>query len=123
MSRRTDRIAEQLRAELARLLRAEATDPRVQGVTLTRVDVSPDLRNATVFWSHLDADEPDGEAPIREGLASAASFLRSRLAHELPTKRVPVLQFEHDPSLALGTRTLSLLRTLNVARESDAEEE
>ena len=49
MSRRTERIAEQLRAEIARILREEATDPRTRLVTLTRVDVAPDLSNALVF--------------------------------------------------------------------------
>ena len=51
MSRRTERIADQLRSEIARVLREEATDPRTRLVTLTRVDVSPDLGNALVFWT------------------------------------------------------------------------
>jgi ribosome-binding factor A len=118
LSRRTERIGEQLRAELARLLREEATDPRLGLVTLTRVDVSPDLRNARVWWSRMDASDA-GEAEraeadlrTREGLESAAGFLRGRLARLMPTKRVPELSFRHDPSLALGTETLSLLREL-----------
>ena len=117
MSRRTERIAEEVRGEIARLLREEVTDPRIGLVTLTRVDVAPDLRSALLFWSCLDA-AADGPAPperIRDaeaGLASASAFLRRRLARALPTRRVPELRFRHDPSLALGSETLALLREI-----------
>ncbi len=59
MSRRTERIAEQLRKELARVLREDVTDPRVRLVTLTRVDVSPDLAQALVFWSSIAVKESE----------------------------------------------------------------
>ncbi len=112
MSRRTERVGEQVRGEIARLLRAEVTDPRIGLVTITRVDVSPDFANAVVFWSPLGAsDEAQVEAAGR-GLASAAGFLRSGLARALRLRRVPELRFRHDPSLALGARTLELLRSL-----------
>lgn len=113
MSRRTERIASQLLAELARLLRQEVTDPRVGLVTLTRVDVAPDLSNAMVYWSGLDAGSEVDVGRVEEqeeGLASAASFLRRRAARELPLKRMPELRFRYDPSLVLGSRTLSVLR-------------
>lgn len=117
MTRRTERIGEQIRAELARLLREEVTDPRVGLVTLTRVDVSPDLRNARVYWSALHADaerdpREDAAGETALGLASAAGFLRRRLARLLHLKRVPELRFVHDPSLALGSETLNLIRGL-----------
>jgi ribosome-binding factor A len=114
MSRRTERVSEQVRAELARLLREEVSDPRIGLVTLTRVDVSPDFGNASVFWSALPAknDPKDREQRTQQGLARAASFLRRRLAEELPLRRVPELHFRHDPSLALGSETLGLLREI-----------
>ena len=111
MTRRTERIAGELLAELSRLLREEVTDPRVGLVTLTRIDVAPDLTHALVFWSALDV-EP-GEDRIEQhqaGLESAAPFLRRRIASALPLKRSPELRFRYDPSLVLGTRTLSVLR-------------
>ena len=119
MSRRSERVSEQVRAELARLLRVEVTDPRIGLVVLHRVDVSPDLRNARVFWSALSVAAPGAsgaaapEAQVQAGLDSAASFLRRRLAHLLPLRRVPELRFQHDPSVALGARTLAQLKTLN----------
>ena len=113
MTRRTERVAEQIRAELARLLRAEISDPRIGLVTLTRIDVSPDLRNAYVFWSRLDTADGAALRESGEGLESAAAFARRRLAQLLPIKRVPALEFRYDPSLRMGDRTLAALRGLD----------
>jgi len=119
VSRRTERVGEQIRAELARLLREEVADPRIGLVTLTRVDLAPDFGNARVFWSSLPragkASEEESARQLErteEGLLHAASFLRRRLAEELPIRRAPELHFRHDPSLAKGSETLSLLREL-----------
>jgi ribosome-binding factor A len=112
MSRRTERIAEQLRAELARLLREEVTDPRIGLVTLTQVDVSPDLSNARVYWSVVKSEDSDAVSANLAGLESAAGFLRHRLAQLLDLKRVPELRFRFDPSLAHGDATLALLREI-----------
>jgi len=121
VSRRTERVGEQIRAELARLLREEATDPRIGLVTLTRVDVAPDLSNARVFWSAVAPPRaPDAgaapEAATQAGLDSAAGFLRSRLARALGLRRMPELHFLYDPSLAAGAHTLALLRELRDGR-------
>jgi ribosome-binding factor A len=113
MSRRTERIAEQIRSELARVLREEATDPRLSLVTITEVDVAPDLGNAVVFWSALDVEGKVDLDQVQAGLESAASFCRRRLARELPLRRMPELRFRHDPSLEQGTRTLALLREIS----------
>ena len=113
MTRRTERIAEQLRGEIARVLREEASDPRVELVTLTRVDVAPDLSNAVVFWSAMVVKGGATPEEIQDGLDSAAGFVRKHLARELPLRRMPELRFRHDPSLALGSETLNLLRTLD----------
>jgi ribosome-binding factor A len=115
VTRRTERVGEEIRAELARLLREEVADPRIGLVTLTRVDVSPDFANARVFWSAVPEPGGDVEADLERterGLAHAAAFLRRRRAAALPLRRAPELQFRHDPSLALGSDTLSLLREI-----------
>jgi ribosome-binding factor A len=111
-SRRLERVGEQLREEIARALREEVADPRVKLVTILRVDASPDLRNALVFWSRLETDQSPPLDDVAAGLASAAPFLRRRLAHDLPLKRMPELRFRHDPAIELGDQTLSLLREL-----------
>ncbi len=131
MTRRTDRIAGEIQAELARLLREEVTDPRVGLVTLTRVDVAPDLSNALVYWSALDPEidataEPDAAAERiakhQSGLESAAQFLRHRAAGALPLRRMPALRFRYDPSLALGGRTLAVLREVAPHEAPDADD-
>lgn len=112
MTRRTERIASELQALLARLLREDVADPRIGLVTLTRVDVAPDLTHAIVFWSALDTPQGDALETRQAGLESAAPFLRRRAARELSLKRMPEIRFRYDPSLALGHRTLDLLREL-----------
>ncbi len=112
MSRRSERVAGELQAEVARILRDEVTDPRIRMVTITRVDVAPDLSHALVFWSALDTDEEDEVLAVAEGLDSAAAFVRRRLARALPLRRVPELRFRYDPSLVLGSQTLALLGSL-----------
>jgi len=113
VTRRTERIAEQVRAELARLLREETTDPRIKLVTLLAVDVSPDLRNARVWWSTLQTDDPEAAEPVQEGLESAAAFLRRGLARSLPLKRVPALEFRYDPSIVRGAEMMALIREVD----------
>jgi ribosome-binding factor A len=121
VSRRTERIGEQIRAEVARLLREEVTDPRIGLVTIVRVDVAPDLSNARVFWSLVGgADDGGALDPTARGLASASPFLRKRLSRALTTKRVPELRFEHDPSLADGSDLLGLMAELAREREARA---
>ena len=121
MSIRTQRIAEQIRGELARLLREETSDPRIGLLTLTRVKVSPDLSSALIFWSPLDIEAETDPDEIAQGLESAAGFLQRRIGAELPLRRTPRLSFRFDPSLARGARTLALLRSLPEIREASTE--
>jgi ribosome-binding factor A len=115
LSRRTERIAVEIRNEVARLLREEATDPRIGLVTITRVDVAPDLSNAVLHYSVMDAEADDAVTveSVDDGLHSAAAFLRRRAARNLHLKRMPELRFRYDPSLSLGSRTLSVLREID----------
>lgn len=115
MTRRTERVSEEIRAELARLLHEEATDPRLRFVTLTRVDLSPDFARADVFWSTVEDAHVASADQVATALEHAAGFLRHRLAVALPLRRTPSLHFRHDPSLAAGDRALAILREL--ARE------
>ena len=116
MSIRTERIGEEIRGELSRLLREEVSDPRVGLVSLTRVEVAPDLTTAAIFWSSLEGDDAEHLEQVEDGLASAAAFLRRRLAKELSLRRTPELHFRHDPSLARGAEMLALLRELDEKR-------
>ena len=100
------------RSEIAQVLRERVTDPRVGMLTITHVDVAPDMRSALVLWSALDPRGPDDVETASRGLESAAPFVRRELAQRLPLKRMPELRFRHDPSLEKGSEMLSLLREI-----------
>ncbi len=124
MSLRNERIAEQIRAELAKLLREEVSDPRIGLVTLTRVKLSPDLSTAAVFWSPLDIQGEIVLEEVSRGFESAAGFLRGRMAAELSLRKTPALSFRYDSSIEEGSRTLALLRSLpELQRDEDEEQE
>jgi ribosome-binding factor A len=116
MSRRTERLAPQILGEIARVLREEISDPRIGFVTLTRVDVAPDLSHAAVFWSSVEA--PAREEEIQRGLASAAPYVRRSLARALQLRRTPELRFRHDPSLELADRTRKILGEIDDTQRS-----
>lgn len=98
---RTRRVAELVHRELATLIAQEVKDPRIRELTVTAVDVSPDLRQAKVFVTKLGIQEQQAEtvlAPLRR----AAGFLRRRLGEHVELKRVPALQFFYDSSVERG---------------------
>ena len=105
--RRVERVGQLLREEMARLLRRELNDPRVERVTITGVDVTPDLRHAKVHVRTLGDETPVEEAI--EGLESAAGYLRGALGKELRLRRIPEFQFEADRTLERAMRIESLL--------------
>jgi ribosome-binding factor A len=86
-------------------------DPRIGFVTVTGVDTSPDLRQATVYVSVLGS-EKKREATIA-GLQSSHGVLQSRVNRELRLKRTPQLTFEYDPTVERGARLSQLIDELN----------
>ena len=114
--RRPDRVAEAIREEVATFLAEGAKDPRIRAfVTVTAVDVTRDLRHATVFVSLL-GDEADKQSTL-EGLASVASHLRSRLGRSLRLRSAPEIHFRTDQSVAHATRIEQLLAQIRTERE------
>jgi ribosome-binding factor A len=108
---RSDRVADQLRAEIAQLLSREVHDPGVGFVTLTRVHVSPDLQMARVYYTSL-GDEAGRRATVR-ALERATPFLRRQIGGRLRLKRVPELTFTYDESIAGQDRIEQLLNELH----------
>ncbi len=106
---RTLRIGEQIRRELAELLRNEVKDPRVADVTLLDVRVSRDLGHAKVYYSTLE-DEPRQLAEIQEGLEHAAGFLRGRLGRRMHVRTVPQLHFVYDETEKKAAALEALIR-------------
>lgn len=102
------RINPQLQRELAGLIVEELTDPRVAGVSITEVDVSPDLRNATVRVTSLGTDA-ELEQSVR-ALGNAAPLLRKGLGARLRVRYVPQLHFRADTRGREADRLTRLIR-------------
>jgi ribosome-binding factor A len=103
------RVNEALREVLSEGI-GELKDPRIGFVTVTGVDTSPDLRQATVYVSVLGA-EKKREATLA-GLQSSHGVLQSRVNQELRLKRTPQLTFEYDPTIERGVRLSRLIDEL-----------
>jgi ribosome-binding factor A len=104
---RSRRVADQIGRELAVVLIEEVDDPRLRGLTVSGVDLSPDMRNATVFVT-LPAD---GEVPAAlAALDHARGLLRRRLGQRVRLKYLPALRFVHDTTLDRAERIERLLR-------------
>lgn len=108
-SRRTERVSHSIRDVLADLLRREVKDPRVATVTVSKVEVTPDLRYARVFFSCLG--EPERRDSARRGLESAAGLLRGQIAKQLHLRYAPELRFVVDDSFEHAEHISALLRT------------
>ena len=115
--RRPDRVAEAIREGVATFLADGAKDPRIRGfVTVTAVDVTRDLRHATVFVSVMGDD--DAVKATFVGLASAALHLRSLLGKSLRLRNAPEIFFKADESIARASRIEQLLAQVRSERES-----
>jgi ribosome-binding factor A len=112
---RPDRVADQLRAELADLLAREVHDPGIGFVTLTRVQVTPDLQQARVFFTALGPTgaEARTRANTERALHRAAPFLRRQIGSRLRLKRVPELTFVYDESIQGQDRIEQLINELH----------
>lgn len=107
---RKERVGEAMRDVIAELLAREIKDPRVGMVTLTAVDVSPDLRHARVYFSCL-GDEAE-RARSLAGMRSAAGFIKVQLARHLRLRYAPELTFLLDSSMEQADRMASLLKEI-----------
>jgi ribosome-binding factor A len=122
-NRRSERVAEAIRVEVATFLTEGAKDPRIVGfVTVTGVEVTHDLRHAKVFVSVMGTEKE--QRTTLEGLASLAPHLRSRLAKSLKLRFAPELEFRHDPSVERAARIETLLAQVKSERlELEGEQE
>jgi len=108
---RPDRVADLIRAELAMLLARDVHDPGIGFITLTRVQISPDLQLARVYYTAL-GDEPARKKSAR-ALERATPFLKRQIGSRLRLKRVPELVFHYDESIAGQDRIEQLLHDIH----------
>ena len=117
-SRRSQRVADLVRAEISRLVLLEAHDPDLKGVTITEVEMPPDLQSARVYFSVLGG-EPERERAGR-GLARAAGYLRREVTHRCGLRYAPTLHFFSDRSLEQGARVEELLAQVLPPRDEES---
>ncbi len=105
---RKDRVAEQIRRELAELIRQELKDPRVGMISITDVEVTADYAHAKVFFSTLASSEH--LADVMTGLQKASGFLRRELGKRISIHMTPQLHFVFDQSLERGADLSKLIQ-------------
>jgi ribosome-binding factor A len=116
-TRRQKQVAELLHQEISQLLQHRTQDPRLGFVTVTGVEVSPDLRQAKVYVTVL-GDEVDTQTTLK-GLASAARYFRRELGQALTLRYVPHLTFKLDSSLEYGLHIDSILDRIEEERHEE----
>jgi ribosome-binding factor A len=117
MSRRTERVSDLIQEELSDLLLREVRDPRLDAlISITRVDVSPDLFNARIFVSVMAP--PAQQQDALRALNAAASFFHRELKNRMQMRRVPFLAFRLDTSIEEGA---AILARLDEVTHADAE--
>ena len=113
---RIRRVAEQVRSEVSQILRDEVRDPRVGLVTITRVKLASDLGAATLFYSPRGEDPDEARQQELDGvMRSLTGFVRRSLSKRMKLRHTPELRFVLDDSIAEGSHTLDLLRSLDVS--------
>ena len=111
------RVSELIHIHLSNLLERKIKDPRLEMVTITDVEVSPDASRADVYFSAFGGGQSREEA--REGLESAAGWLRRELGQHLRLRRTPELVFHYDRSMERGERISSILDELGLGDEEN----
>ncbi len=106
---RTERVADYLQHELARLIQQEVRDPRLGLVSVNEARVSKDLSYAKVYVTFLDKDDEQLAQESLEVLNKAAGFLRSQIARSNHMRTTPRLQFVFDSSISHGYKLSSLI--------------
>lgn len=116
MSHRQTRVGEQMKKELGEIIGRKIKDPRIGFVTVTDVQVTGDLQQATVFISVLGDDEQ--RENTLKGLAKAKGFIRSEIGQRIRLRKTPEISFEFDESIDYGNRIDSLLYQIKEENQS-----
>lgn len=111
MSKRVNRVAEQMKKELGDIIIQKVKDPRIGFVTVTDVEVTGDLQNATIFISVLGKEKEKEET--LKGLNKAKGFIRTEVGRRIRLRKVPEIEFEFDESIEYGNKIQTLLTQVN----------
>src|SRR3990170_4081059 len=115
--KRADRVSDLIREVIGEMLLRDLNDPRLESVTITAVEMTDDLKLATVFFSAMGS--PPKEEESLRGLQSAAGYIKKRLGRELRLRYIPDLLFKVDHSFDYGSKIDRLIRTINEEKDRD----
>ncbi len=116
---RIDRISEQVRREVDRIIRERLSDPRIHGTfSVTRAEVTRDLRYAKIYVSILEETD---RAPTMAALKKAAGFVRHELGQSMIIRYAPEILFEEDHNIEYGIHIASVLRQVRPEEETNDE--
>lgn len=116
--KRSDRVAQELKKEVAVILQREVKDPRIGMVTVSDVEVSRDLAYAKIFVTFLFDNDPEAIKQGLKGLEKASPYIRTLVGKAMRLRIVPELRFIYDESLVEGMRMSNLVS--NVIRADEA---
>ena len=116
-SQRAQRVAETIHKEISSLLIKGLKDPRIGFVTITSVDVTPDLRQAKVYYTLMGSQEE--RVQNQAGLDSSATYIRQQLGRQLRLRYTPEVRFEYDASFDYGQRIEQLLSEVKTDEPQD----
>ena len=118
---RSQRMAEQIRRDLAEIVRDELKDPRMGFLSFSAVKLSRDLGNAIIYCSVMEEEKQEETLAT---LNRATGFLRSKLASRMRSRTVPILKFINDESMTRGAAMETLIRkAINVDESKSADED
>lgn len=120
-SQRARRVGEQIQKEVSALLVKGLKDPRIGFVTITGVEVTPDLHLARVYFTVMG--DATARAESEKGLKSSESFIRRELGRRLRMRYVPDILFQYDSSLDYGNRIESLIQEIHADEDDHGDRE
>ena len=109
MNVRANRVAEQMKKELGDIIGNKVKDPRVGFVTVSGVDVTGDLQQATVYITVLNGESRD---ETLKALGKASGFIRSEIGQRIRLRKTPEISFEYDESVEYGNKIDRLLHQI-----------
>ena len=113
---RLGRVRQEILREVNNILLREVKDPRIEGVTITDVELTGDMQQATIFYSTL-SDKAGERQKTKAGLKAVTGLVRSELGKRLKIYKTPEIKFERDSSVDYGNRIDALLNQIKKEEE------
>jgi len=94
--KRSDRVSDLIHSEVAKIFSSEVRDPRLLGITIMKVELSPDMKKAFIFFSSYNSFNNVEKKDVLNGLSKVKGFIRSSLSKKLNLRRMPELNFREE---------------------------